>query len=48
MAVTILTYGSDISTTMKRKQEARIETAEMKFLRNVAGYTIKEKKIWKS
>jgi hypothetical protein len=49
MAVPILTYGSEIYiyiyiyTTRKRKQEARTESAEIKFLRNVTGYTIKGK-----
>jgi hypothetical protein len=31
------TYGSEI-WTLTKKQEARIETAEMNFLRSVAGY----------
>jgi hypothetical protein len=36
MAVPILTYGSEISTITKKKQEGKTETAEMKFLRSVA------------
>jgi hypothetical protein len=32
------TYGSEI-WTIRKKQEAKIKTAEMKFLRTVAGYT---------
>jgi hypothetical protein len=39
-AVPTLAYGSEIWTTTE-KQEAKIETAEMKFLRSVAGYTRK-------
>jgi hypothetical protein len=43
MAVPTLTYGSQIrnttTTTTTNKGEAKIETAEMKFLRSVAGYT---------
>jgi hypothetical protein len=38
-----LIYKSKIWTTTK-KQEAKIETAEMNFLRSVAGYTRKDKK----
>jgi hypothetical protein len=36
MVVPTFTYGSEIWTLM-RKQEARIETAEMNFFRSVAG-----------
>jgi hypothetical protein len=38
MAVPTLTYGSKTWPTTKT-QEAKIETAEIKFLRRVAGYT---------
>jgi hypothetical protein len=41
MAVPALAYGSEIWAITKR-QEAKIETAEMKFLRSVAGYTRKD------
>jgi hypothetical protein len=41
MTVPILTYGSKIWTIIK-KQEAKIETVEMKFLRNEAGCTRKD------
>jgi hypothetical protein len=41
MAVPTLTYGSEIWNIIK-KPETKIETAEMKFLRSVAGYTRKE------
>jgi hypothetical protein len=37
LAVPAFTYGSEILTFTK-KQEARIETAKMNFLRSVAGY----------
>jgi hypothetical protein len=40
MAVPMLTYGSEIWTI--KKQEAKIESAETKFLRSVAGYTRKD------
>jgi hypothetical protein len=45
MVVPILTYRSDILTitTITTKQEAKIETAETKFLRSVAGYTRKDR-----
>jgi hypothetical protein len=36
MAVSTFTYGSEI-WTLTNKQEARIVTAEMNFLRSVAG-----------
>jgi hypothetical protein len=36
-AMAVPTYGSEI-WTLTQKQEARIETAEMTFLKNVAGY----------
>jgi hypothetical protein len=38
-AVLVLTYGSEI-WTIKKKQEVKIETAGMKFLRSVAGYIV--------
>jgi hypothetical protein len=37
MAVPTFAYGSEI-WTLTKKQEARIETAEINFLRSVAGY----------
>jgi hypothetical protein len=40
MAVPVFTYEFEISTVAKR-QEAKFETAETKFLRNVAGCTRK-------
>jgi hypothetical protein len=40
MTVPTLTYGSEISTV--KKQETKIEIAEMKFLRSVAGYRRKD------
>jgi hypothetical protein len=40
MAVSTLTYGSEIWTTTKKKG-TEIETAEIKFLRSVAGHTKK-------
>ena len=39
MAVPILTYGSE-NWPMNRKDRRTIETAEMKFLRYVAGYSL--------
>jgi hypothetical protein len=41
MAVLTLTHASKI-WTLTKKQEAKIETAEMKFLRSVASYTRKD------
>jgi hypothetical protein len=40
VTVPTLTYGSEI-WTITRKQEAKIETAEMKFLRSTAGHARK-------
>jgi hypothetical protein len=37
MAVPTLTYGFLICNIRRKKQEAKIETTEMKFLRNVAN-----------
>ena len=37
MAVPIITYGSE-TWTMTAQQTARIQTAEMNFLRPIAGY----------
>jgi hypothetical protein len=42
MAVPTLTYGSEIWTITKKKQEEKIETAEIKFLKRVAGYRRKD------
>jgi hypothetical protein len=41
MSVPVLTCRSEIWTVTK-KHEAKNETAEMKFLRSVAGYTRKD------
>jgi hypothetical protein len=41
MAVPIFTYGPKI-LTITRKQEEKVETAEIKFLRSIAGYTRKD------
>jgi predicted DNA-binding protein (UPF0278 family) len=41
MAIPTLTYSSE-TWTLTKKQRQNIETAEMKFLRNVAGYTLKD------
>jgi hypothetical protein len=41
MAIPTLTYSSE-TWTLTKKQRQKIETAEMKFLRNVAGYTLKD------
>ena len=43
MAVPTLTYMCE-NWTINRSYRRRIETAEMKFLRSVAGYTILDKK----
>jgi hypothetical protein len=42
MAVPTLTYSSE-TWTLTKKQRQKIETAEIKFLRNVARYTLKDK-----
>jgi hypothetical protein len=43
MAIPTLTYRSETWTLTKRqRQRQKIETTEMKFLRNVAGYTLKD------
>jgi hypothetical protein len=41
MAVPILTYGSEFWTVTKQ-QEAKTETAEMRFLKRVPDYTRKD------
>jgi hypothetical protein len=41
MAIPLLTYSSE-TWTLTKKQRQKIETAEMKFLRNVAGHTLKD------
>lgn len=43
MAVPVLTYASE-NWTLNRSDRRKIETAEMKFLRSVAGVTILDKK----
>jgi hypothetical protein len=42
MAVPTLTYNSE-TWTLTKKQRQKIETAEIKFLRNVTRYTLKDK-----
>jgi hypothetical protein len=44
MAISVHTNGSEIWSITK-KQEAKIETAEMKFFRSVAGYARKDQTI---
>jgi hypothetical protein len=39
VAVTTLTHRSEIWSITKEKWEAKTEIAEMRFLRNAAGYT---------
>jgi hypothetical protein len=41
MALPIHTYGSEIG--LHKKNRGKNETAEMKYLRNVAGYTRKDR-----
>lgn len=43
MAAPMLLYGSEF-WTLTKKEERRIEAAEMRFLRSVAGYTLLDKK----
>ena len=43
MAVPMLTYACE-KWTLNRSDRRKIETAEMKFLRSVAGYTLFDKK----
>jgi hypothetical protein len=43
MAVRMLTYASE-NWTINRSDKKKIESAEMKFLRSVAGYTLLDKK----
>jgi hypothetical protein len=43
MAVPMLTYASE-NWTINRSDKKKIESAEMKFLRSVAGYTLLDKK----
>lgn len=43
MAVPMLTYACE-NWTLNRSDKRKIETAEMKFLRSVAGYTLLDKK----
>jgi hypothetical protein len=42
MAVPVLTYESEIWTTIEKEREPKLENAEMKFLRSVARYTKKD------
>jgi hypothetical protein len=44
MVVSTFTYGSEI-WTLTKKQNAIIGSAEMKFLRSVAGHTHEEERI---
>jgi hypothetical protein len=41
MAVPVLVYGCE-NWTLNRVDRRKIETAEMKFLRRVAGYTLRD------
>jgi hypothetical protein len=41
-AIPTLTYSSD-TWTLTERQGQKTETAEMKFLRNVAGYTVEDR-----
>jgi hypothetical protein len=43
MAVPMLTYASE-NWTLNRSDQKKIESAEMKFLRSVAGYTLLDQK----
>jgi hypothetical protein len=43
MAVLMLTYGSE-NWTINRSDKKKIESAEMKLLRSVAGYTVLDQK----
>jgi hypothetical protein len=43
MAVPMLTYASE-NWTINRSDKKKIESAEMKFLRSVAGYTLLDQK----
>jgi hypothetical protein len=43
MAVPMLTYASE-NWTINRSDKNKIESAEMKFLRSVAGYTLLDQK----
>jgi hypothetical protein len=43
MAVPMLTYASE-NWTMNRSDKKKIESAEMNFLRSVAGYTLLDQK----
>jgi hypothetical protein len=47
MAVPGLTYGSEIRTITKEKQEAKTKTAEMQFFRNAEVYTRTKQEIIK-
>jgi hypothetical protein len=43
MAVSMMTYASE-NWTINRSDKKKIESAEMKFLRSVAGYTLLDQK----
>jgi hypothetical protein len=43
MAVLVLTYASE-NWTIHRSDKKKIESAEMKFLRSVTGYTVLDQK----
>jgi hypothetical protein len=43
VAVPMLTYASE-NWTINRSDKKKIESAEMKFLRSVAGYTLLDQK----
>jgi hypothetical protein len=42
MAVCILTYGTEIWAVTKKKQDAKIEAAEMKISEECSSYTRKD------
>jgi hypothetical protein len=44
MAVPMLTYASENWTINRLNKKKKIESAEMKFLRSVAGYTLLDQK----
>ena len=43
MTVTLVTYCSE-TWTMRQRHRARIQSAEMRFLRSIAGYTRQDRK----
>jgi hypothetical protein len=40
MAIPTLLYGSECWTLTRRQKKSRLEAAEMRFLRSVAGYRL--------